>query len=1109
MGKAGGLARVAVKHPRRVLAVWGVAIGLLGLVGLHVENQLHHSNLVIPGTTSARAIDLIRTQFGERYDLVVLLEGPQHALDRQGPALVRALQRRPSVTVVSPFGNRIGATPMRRSPTQAVLMVRVARSFEEVSKHYAPALRKELHSRIHAPLQAHLTGYTDVASGVNDGTVAAIKQAEFIAAPLLMLVLLLVFRSPVAAALPLTIGFTTIGGTRGVLALVNGLVPLDALSLNVATAMGLALGVDYALLMVSRFREELQGGADVRTAAEVTVGTAGRTVRFAGIALGLTALAAMLVVPGDMLVSISFGLLIAIVISVVSALVAIPALLMVFGGWVNRFSFGSVAVGDSRVGRLAMRSLRHPALAAGLVMLLVLALAAPALGLQTGPPDPRELPASSVQRQDYEHIRHVLGAGWLAPYEIEVVARHGTITDPKRLAAIDRFQRRLAARPDVTAVFGPGAMYAKTKPLEGAGGRLRSAGANLVKGEHGLARINGGLGQAGAGIQSLKAGIAQAAAGASALQSGSGTASRGADALRAGIARLQTGAGQLHDGLLKARRASSALRHGSSQALGGIRRLTGGIATARAGVSRGLPAMADIEHRIEAGQADLQQLRQPVESAQRSLADAQTAMNAMLATSKADPQYRAAYQALASAIATLNGTGGQTSARTADGTRGVAPGLGAVNSQFASAASANQQLMTQTQALRDGLSQLASGGRRLQRGLSRLESGTSRLLAGVDRLARGSEALTGGTGRLASGGAALTGGLSRLEAGSSKLAGGLAAGGPRVQRLRAGVARLSAGIVTFQTKTKRLAAGLGQARQLAPAMRSGYLPLAVLEQGPAAQRRMAGAVVNVDRSGTTGRIMIVGVGDAQKAGHPLRRVLMNSLGPLARATGTVAMLDGTATALQDFDTLTADRLPILVGVLFLVTYVALVVMLRSLLLPLLAVLFNLLTAAAGFGAMALAFQGHPPPLGGPGFIDAITAFGIFAIMFGLSIDYEVFLLARMKEGRALTGTTDGAVAYGIRTTAGVVTGAALIMTAVFIAFAVTDISTTRELGVGLTTAVLLDATLVRLVLLPGAIRLCGERTWWLPAPLERWLDARQRVADAVPTPGLQPSKEAA
>jgi RND superfamily putative drug exporter len=155
--------------------------------------------------------------------------------------------------------------------------------------------------------------------------------------------------------------------------------------------------------------------------------------------------------------------------------------------------------------------------------------------------------------------------------------------------------------------------------------------------------------------------------------------------------------------------------------------------------------------------------------------------------------------------------------------------------------------------------------------------------------------------------------------------------------------------------------------------------------------------------------------------------------------------------------------------------------LRSLWLPLVAVALNLLTVAAALGVLVLLFQGDPL-LGGPGWLDAIMALSIFAVVFGLSIDYEVFLLMRMREGWERTGTTAGAIEYGVSRTAAVVTGGALIMTGVFVAFALAEIVSLRQLGIGLTVAVLLDATLIRLVLLPAAIKLLGDRVWTLPRP---------------------------
>jgi RND superfamily putative drug exporter len=154
-------------------------------------------------------------------------------------------------------------------------------------------------------------------------------------------------------------------------------------------------------------------------------------------------------------------------------------------------------------------------------------------------------------------------------------------------------------------------------------------------------------------------------------------------------------------------------------------------------------------------------------------------------------------------------------------------------------------------------------------------------------------------------------------------------------------------------------------------------------------------------------------------------------------------------------------------------------------LPAIAVVLNLATVAAAFGVLTALF-GVPEdlPLCGNSYIDAVGTVAIFGVVFGLSIDYAVFLLTRMRESYDRDGNHDAAIAYGLERTARVITGAAAIMAAVFVAFAAAPVATVSQLGVGLTVAVLLDATIVRLVLLPALMRIVGPRVWWLP----RWLD---------------------
>ena len=167
------------------------------------------------------------------------------------------------------------------------------------------------------------------------------------------------------------------------------------------------------------------------------------------------------------------------------------------------------------------------------------------------------------------------------------------------------------------------------------------------------------------------------------------------------------------------------------------------------------------------------------------------------------------------------------------------------------------------------------------------------------------------------------------------------------------------------------------------------------------------------------------------------------------------------------------------------------VMLRSLLLPLKAVLMNLLSIGAAFGVLVAIFQwGWFDNLLGfesLGALDTINVPLIFAVVFGLSMDYEVFLMSRIRERYLEHGDNERAVAEGLSSSARTISSAALIMTTVFSVFVLTGVPSIKELGLGCAVAIALDATLVRLILVPAAMKLLGEWNWWMPSWLDRAL----------------------
>ena len=209
------------------------------------------------------------------------------------------------------------------------------------------------------------------------------------------------------------------------------------------------------------------------------------------------------------------------------------------------------------------------------------------------------------------------------------------------------------------------------------------------------------------------------------------------------------------------------------------------------------------------------------------------------------------------------------------------------------------------------------------------------------------------------------------------------------------------------------------------------------------------------------------------------------------ATGVDVKVGGSSAASIDFADYLAGRLPLLIGAVLILSFLLLMVVFRSLLVPLKAVIMNLLSVSAAYGIIVAIFQwGWAKSLfgiGKEGPIDAWIPMMLFAITFGLSMDYEVFLLSRMKEAYDKTGDNASAVADGLAVTARVITAAALIMVCVFSAFVLGDDRSLKLFGLGLASAVLVDATIVRMVLVPATMELLGDRNWWLPRGLKRVL----------------------
>ncbi|HET6570985.1 MAG TPA: MMPL family transporter [Solirubrobacterales bacterium] len=992
-----------------MLAAALVAIVVLGIVGRGVEDQLRPTSLNVPGTDSGRASQLVHRYFGDTAPFAILLRGPAGELNRQGPALIRKLRRDPDVTTVSPW-DKGSVGNLRPSPRKALILVDFHTSADEAVKTTVPYLDRTLEEQIRPPVSAAETGYASLSRALIDEAVHSTDMAELIAIPFLLLVLLLVFRSPIAAAIPLAFGGVAVITSRGALAIAAHWIAIDGFALTVCSMMGLALGVDYALLMVSRFREELDAGASPLEAARMTRRTAGRTTAFAGSTLFLAMLVTLFVMPGNLLLSLAGTAIVVTAISVLVAALIGPALLVLTGHNVNRWRIGGNGGGEG-VMALVRGALSRPLLAALLIGVVVLLLAAPVLALKTGPPSAQQLPTSNQARKEAELIAGAIGPGWEAPFVLVAVSNKGPITERRSLAALTRWQHRIAADPGVQAVIGPAQIRKQVKPLQKTGNDLL-AGRGEADPEQ-LTTLGEKLGVAAGGVRRLRSGISKASRGAGLLANGTGRAGSGAEQLEGGISKLASGAS-------KAANALARLAAGSGKLAEGQRTAEVGAYSVQSG-SEGL--LNTVEDR---GLETARSLR--AELKKRAAADPSL-----------EPQLREA-----------------------------------------------EHLVEAMAIARNDAQRLNGEAERLHHGQERLVGGTDQLHKGAQKLADATGQLPGALGKLEGGASQLVDGLGRLRGGADTLEEKLAEGFHRSNPLQT---NLHKGHVEVSVSAKKVNRKVDRLRHNSPGIfNSGYFVLSSLDGAPPGERKRVAGVVDLENGQAAQLIVIPRYTFNTPGSTALNERLKRDARGLAEATGATTGVTGAAAELIDYTDVISERIPVMIAVITLATFLILVVILRAILLAAIAVMLNLVTVAVAFGVLTLLFDVPAGwPLGGHTYVDAIGAAGIFGIIFGLSIDYAVFLLMRMREHYENNSSNEEAIVFGLEKTARVITGAAAIMLAVFVAFAGADIATVSQLGTGLAVAVLLDATVVRIVLLPALMLLLGNRVWWLPAPLEKIL----------------------
>ena len=269
-------------------------------------------------------------------------------------------------------------------------------------------------------------------------------------------------------------------------------------------------------------------------------------------------------------------------------------------------------------------------------------------------------------------------------------------------------------------------------------------------------------------------------------------------------------------------------------------------------------------------------------------------------------------------------------------------------------------------------------------------------------------------------------------------------------------------------------------------------------------------VARVDaRPGTPPQITVLDVVPEGTSEGPVATRLVERIRALERPVA--AGVTGPAAFLVDYRDSLVSRLPYALGLIGLATFALLFLMTGSVVVPVKAIVMNVLSLGASFGALVWVFQeGHlSGPLGfdPPGMVDITVPVLIFVFAFGLSMDYEVFLLSRIKEAWDQTGDNDRAVALGLQRSGRIVTSAAALIVIVFLGFAAGELLTIKEVGLGMAIAVVLDATVVRMLLVPATMKLMGRWNWWAPPAMRRLHDRFGLVEQRPPAPARPSDQE--
>ncbi|WP_235433375.1 MMPL family transporter [Protofrankia coriariae] len=472
------LLRAIVTRPRTILLVTVVVTILAAIVGVGAVSRMKTGGFDDPGSDSVRGTQALLDRFGSADPNLVVLIGSTAGVETpavrtKGQDVTATLRREPGLQVVASYWETPVAELRGRSGDVGLIVAHVDGDQDESAEHTGRL--HDLLTRAEGPtdgVTVSLGGLTQINNDINTQVTKDLARAESIAIPVTLALLLVVFGTVVAAGIPLIIGILSIIGTLGALAILATLTEVSVFAVNLTTALGLGLAIDYCLLFISRYREERRRHYGTVAALDATMRSAGRTIVFSAATVA-AALCCLLVFPQYFLRSFAFAGVAVVAITLVGALIILPALLLLLRGRIERWPLPwrrrstrtkgrtrsrarSQTSGLSAVGRVAAVAWRYPARTAIPTLAVLLLLGVPFLHVTFGVPDDRVLPTSAESRQTADRLRADFAAPATGALAI-IATTWGT--GPAAATDTSTYASRLSAIPGVDRVDSAAGSY--------------------------------------------------------------------------------------------------------------------------------------------------------------------------------------------------------------------------------------------------------------------------------------------------------------------------------------------------------------------------------------------------------------------------------------------------------------------------------------------------------------------------------------------------------------------------------------------------------------------------------------------------------------------------